>query len=66
MLTKITNKLIWYKLWAITVAISAFYFLIKYFFFEVTSFDRFLEVYALFSLLFDFILFPKEEDEKSK
>jgi hypothetical protein len=58
MLYKIKNKPFWYQLWAISVAMAAIYYLIIYFFFTPTSFDKFIEVYALFSLLIDYIFFP--------
>lgn len=51
MLNKIKNRPLWYQIWAVSVAVAAIYFLVRYFFFEVTSRDQLIEVYALFSLL---------------
>ena len=56
MLKKFKNGPIWYKLWALSVALSAVYFLVKFFFFEPTGFDRFIEAYALVSLVIDYLL----------
>ena len=56
MLKKFKNGPLWYKLWALSVALSAVYFLVKFFFFEPTGFDRFIEAYALVSLVIDYLL----------
>ena len=66
MLTKFTGKPLWYKLWSLSVAICAIYFLIKYFFFEPTKTDQFIQVYALFSILLDYFLFPKQPNAKGQ
>lgn len=60
MLHKFKNGPVWYQLWASSVALSALYFLVKFFFFEATSFDRFIEAYALVSLLLDYLFFPQK------
>lgn len=62
MLYKIKNKPLWYKLWAISVALSAVYYLITFFFFEPTPTDRFIEVYALCSIVLDYLFSPKPEE----
>lgn len=59
MLNKIQGKPIWYKLWAISVALATIYYLIKFFFFEPDTSDRLIEVYALLSLLLDYLIYPK-------
>ena len=56
MLKKFKNGPFWYKLWVLSVTLSAIYFLVKIFFFEPTAFDRFIEAYALVSLLIDYLL----------
>lgn len=55
MLKKFKNSSFGYKLWALSVALSAIYFLVKFFFFEPSAFDRFIEAYALVSLLIDYL-----------
>ena len=61
MFNKIKNKPLWYQVWAGTVALSAVYYLLKYFLSEPSPTDRFIEFYALFSLLLDYLIFPKEQ-----
>lgn len=61
MLNKTKNKPVWYQVWTTTVAFAALYYLFKYLFFELSSFDRLLSVYALVSLLVDYIVFPKNK-----
>lgn len=59
MLNKIKNKPVWYQIWAISVAASALYFLVKYCFFDPSPTDRFIEVYALGSLVVDYLFFSE-------
>ncbi len=59
MLYKIKGKPAWYKVWAVSIALCAIYYLIKLFFFQPTSFDRLLEVYVFLSLLADYFINPK-------
>jgi hypothetical protein len=66
MLQKIKNKPLWYQLWAISVAISAIYYLIRHFFFEPSALDRAIEVYALVSLLVDYVVVPKTATKNSE
>jgi len=61
MLNKTKNKPAWYQVWAATVAFAAFYYLFKYLFFEPSAFDKMLSVYALMSLLADYVVFPKDK-----
>jgi hypothetical protein len=56
MMDNIRKKTIGYQIWATSVAISAVYFLIKLCFFDITPFDRAVEVYALISLVINYIM----------
>lgn len=60
MLQKLKNRPLWYKIWAISVGICAVYFLIRVFTTEPTQVDRFINLYALTSILLDYFIFPKE------
>ena len=62
MLNKLKNKPRWYQVWAVTVGIGALYYLVRLFFFEPNSLDRFIQVYALGSILLDYFLFPKDKN----
>ncbi|MEZ4776231.1 MAG: hypothetical protein R3D00_23860 [Bacteroidia bacterium] len=59
MLNKLKGKPIWYIAWAISVAICAVYYLVKFFFFEVSPADRLVEVYVFASVLIDLFVLPK-------
>lgn len=63
MLQKLKNRPLWYKIWAISVGICAFYFLIRVFTTEPTQVDRFINLYALTSIILDSFIFPKEVDK---
>jgi hypothetical protein len=63
MLNKLKNKPLWYQIWALTVAGSAVYYLVKVFFFKPGSFDHLIQVYALVSLLLDYFIFPKDNPD---
>lgn len=45
------SKPVWYRIWAITVAISAIYFLVRYIIGPLGTVDYALATYALGSLL---------------
>jgi len=66
MLLKMKNKPIWYKIWAISTLVGAVYYAIKHFFFESTSFDLFVFLIVIFSLLIDLFLFPDSKKALSQ
>jgi hypothetical protein len=66
MLYKLKNRPLWYKLWAISAGICAFYYLIKIMISEPTTADRLIETYALVSVILDYFIFPKEVDKNNQ
>ncbi|MBN8677242.1 MAG: hypothetical protein J0M29_03400 [Chitinophagales bacterium] len=56
MLQNFTSKPVWYRIWAITVAIAAVYFLIRYILGPLGTVDYALATYALGSLLVDRVI----------
>ncbi|MBL7808530.1 MAG: hypothetical protein JNN28_11970 [Saprospiraceae bacterium] len=51
MLQNFTSKPVWYRIWVITIAIAAVYFLVKYIIGPLGTVDYALATYALGSLL---------------
>ena len=62
MLRKMKNKPIWYKLWATTAGIAAFYCVIDFFFFDERSvlFPT-INLYTIASVLLDMLIFPVDQ-----
>lgn len=57
------NKPLWYKVWAIALAVGAIYSLIKYFFFALNDFDRYIQAVVLMSLLIDRFVVTDDNDK---
>jgi hypothetical protein len=58
MLYKLKSKPTWYRIWAITVALAAFYFLYSFTRGSISTLEYGLAVYAFGSLVADQLLFP--------
>ncbi|HLP92933.1 MAG TPA: hypothetical protein VK168_02810 [Saprospiraceae bacterium] len=60
MLQHFTSKPVWYRIWAITVAIAAIYFLVRYIIGPLGSMDYAVATYALGSLVVDRVLLARQ------
>jgi hypothetical protein len=58
------NKPLWYKVGFSVIAIGAIYSLVKYFFFSLNAFDRFIQAFVLIVLLIDRLVVADNNSER--
>lgn len=63
MLSKLQNRPLWFRLWALSVYFSLFNYLIKLLSSEPTQIDSLIYLYAMVSLVVYRYMLPEEEDE---
>jgi uncharacterized membrane protein len=67
MLTKLNGRPLWYKAWAVSVAVAAVFMLFRLFSSDgLGRVDYAVMVFVHVSILLDFVLFPTQKDKKTE